>query len=124
MTQYEAIDLIISAGSNFDAIFGYWISVSFAVIGATYIVRNELNIGLVLAISGVYLVASAMFLVRFSTLATLLVDARNHPEIPEEFLQSLDAQTTVRGVTFIGGILITEFFVLYSYFKHRGTSRR
>ena len=121
MTQYEAIDLIISAGANFDSIFGYWISVSFAVIVATFIVRDQFNIGLTLAVSAMYLVASAMFALRFVTLASLLVDARSHPAIPEEFLQSLETQTPFRGVTFIAGFLITELYVLYTYIKSRGT---
>ncbi len=121
MTQYEALDLLVSASANFDSVFGYWISVSFAAIAATFVVRKELSLGLALAIAGIYLVASVMFLSRFGTLAALLVDARNHPDIPEEFLASLESQTPIRGATFVAGVLITEAYVFYAYFKHRGT---
>jgi hypothetical protein len=121
MTEYEAIDLLLSSGDNFDSIFGYWISVTFAAVAATYVVRDELSIGLALTIAGTYVVASLMFMMRFATVIPLMTNARNHPEIPPEFLDAVEFQGPFRAAAFFAGFLLTEAYVLYTYLKRRRT---
>jgi hypothetical protein len=121
MTEYETIDLLLSASENFDSLFGYWISVTFAVVAATFVVRNELNVALALTIAATYLVATLLFLTRFATMASLLTNVMSQPTLPDEFHQSLEAQNPIRSAAFIVGFLMTEMYVFYTYFKQRGT---
>ncbi|MEE8113295.1 MAG: hypothetical protein V3T23_02965, partial [Nitrososphaerales archaeon] len=78
ITAYEALDLILSATDQFDSIFGYWISVSFAVIVGIFVARDQLNLALTSTIGILYLVACIMFAIRFISVQQLISEVTTH----------------------------------------------
>ena len=120
MINYEALDLMISASAQFDAIVSYWISVSLAVIAGCYVAREEMSGGLAVTLASVYAMACAMFASRFYSNALLMSGMINHPEIPQEFWTTLPMLGAFRIATFLAGFLITELYVLYVYRERKG----
>ena len=121
MTAYEALDLLTSGSSVFDQIFGYWVSVSFAVIAGSFIAREHISFPLMLTIVVMYAIASFMFASRFYSQFQLMSEVMGHPAVPDQFITSLEVLGPMRTYTFLLGVIITETFVLYTYIKRGDT---
>ena len=121
MSTYEVLDLISSGSSVFDQIFGYWVSVSFAVIAGSFIAREHINFPLMFTVVLMYAIASFMFATRFYSQFQLMSELMDHPGLPEDFTESLEILGPMRTYTFLLGFVITETFVFYTYIKRRGT---
>lgn len=118
MSTYEVLDLVLTISDSLDSIFNYWISVTLAVIGGTFVARRHLTRGLVWTIGTVYAAASAMFALRFYVngrlLATAVKDASDLPGGlgvgPAGALLG-----PLRLGVFLLGMVMTLWFVSYTY---------
>ena len=117
LTNYETVDVILTAGGQLDSLFNYWISASFAVIVSAYVGRAHFNYAITLSISLLYLLACAMFATRFYSLATLVNYYIELAEavLPAAFLDSISVLGFTRTPTFLGGVLVTEIYLWHSY---------
>ena len=121
MSAYEVLDLVSNASAQFDAIFSYWISVTFAVVAGTFIAREQINLGLALTIASVYAAAALMFAVRFYSNIQLMSGVLDSPVLPEGFESSLEILVPARVGTFLLGFVVTECFVAYTYLRAERT---
>ena len=119
LTDYELVDIVLTVGGQLDALFGYWISASFAVIVSAYIARIHFNYAITLSISLLYLLACAMFAVRFCSLFTLVnhYTVMGQAALPPDFLDTIPMLGWTRLPLFISGFLVTEAYLWHSYLQ-------
>ena len=119
LTTYEALDLMASLSDQLDSIFGYWISVSFAVVIGVFVAKDHLNIGLALCIGALYLIASIMFAARWYAVMVLIQELIATGLIPTSYLEAVTFLPSIRLFTFIAGLVVTEGYLVYAYRKFR-----
>ena len=122
----EIISVIMAGSSDFDSIFNYWISASFAVIISARLGRNQFNFRLTAAISLLYFLVSTMFLVRFYSQVTLMTYLMGllGEATPAGLLDSLPWLGVIRVIMFSFGFLITEYYLWHSYLLVKNSGGR
>jgi hypothetical protein len=67
-TAAELSELYLQAAAGIDGQFQYWITITFAVIVAGYVVGDRLKLGLRISVAGLYLLATAVIYIRVTNL--------------------------------------------------------
>ena len=58
MTEYELSALILGVSENFTPIVQFWVSISFAVVVATFITSNRFNLNIIRLMAFLYILSS------------------------------------------------------------------
>ena len=121
ISTFELVELIAIFSGQLDSLFSYWISASFAVLISTYAGKDHFNFAITLSISILYLMASMMFLARFSATANF---ATYYMELGRDILPPNVASYSIfigitRIPTFVIGFIITEIYLWHTYLKSR-----
>ncbi len=119
MTEYEALDALFSANEAMHNSFQYWLSITFALIVTVHLGRRHLTGGIVVAISVLYLLGSALFFVDYLHWLSLLGFTANF-----EFWEGYDygpLKTYLRVALFLIGTVVAEGFLVLSYVQGRKT---
>jgi hypothetical protein len=65
LSTYEILDLIGTETSQVDAAFEFWLTITFAFVVAAFAARTRFSMRLKLLVSSLYLVASAVFILKY-----------------------------------------------------------
>ncbi len=91
MTEADYIDVMLTLAESYNAVFNFWLTITFSFLVATYLVSGKLSAELHKVLAGLYSVASAIFIIRFASLVSVAAGIRERIHdagfigIPEPF---------------------------------------
>ena len=124
MTEAELINLFIESSQALDSNFEFWLTVSFALLVASYLVTEEIPRSVFLVTISLYAAATALFMVRGMTMGRTLTSIRDHLESMGTTTSIITAGENylVAGLYFIimlGGTASTMIFVYWRFRRLR-----
>ena len=112
ISNYELIQLIQNALALVESAFQYWLSVSIAVVIASFIAKNILSRKIRIWISILYILASALFATRYFLMRNQLVLLVT--EVLDRGVQwptAISGSTSIRISIFVLGLLSALWFL-------------
>ena len=124
MTEAELINLFIESSQALDSNFEFWLTVSFALLVASYLVTEEIPKSVFLVTISLYAAATALFMVRGMTMGRTLSSIRDQLESMGTTTSIITAGENylVAGLYFIimlGGTASTMIFVYWRFRRLR-----
>ena len=124
MTEAELINLFIESSQALDSNFEFWLTVSFALLVASYLVTEEIPKSVFLVTISLYAAATALFMVRGMTMGRTLSSIRDQLESMGTTTSIITAGENyfVAGLYFIimlGGTAATMIFVYWRFRRLR-----
>lgn len=88
MSEAELISLFVESSQALDSNFEFWLTVSFALLVASYLVAEKLPFPVFLITVFLYIVSTGLFMLRGATMGRMLTSIRDQ-------LDALNSETTV-----------------------------
>ncbi len=125
MSETDLISLFIEASQALDSNFEFFLTVSFAVLVASYLVTERIPFPVFLITIFLYFAATTLFMIRGATMGKTLTSIRDQLDAmnAETSLISANENLLVAGLYFvimITGSIATIAFVYWRYRKLRG----
>jgi hypothetical protein len=70
MTEAEYLDVILAYSETYNAVFNFWLTITFSFLVAFYFMSGSLSSKLRMLLVGLYAIASSIFIVRYFSLVT------------------------------------------------------
>jgi hypothetical protein len=126
MNEADLINLFLELSQALDSNFEFFLTVSFAVIVASYLITEKIPFPVFLITISLYLVSTILFMIRGATMGRTLTSIRDQLDAmnSEISLISANENLLVAGlyfVTMIAGSLTTIAFVYWRFRKLRGS---
>jgi hypothetical protein len=126
MNEADLINLFLESSQALDSNFEFFLTVSFAVIVASYLITEKIPFPVFLITISLYLVSTILFMIRGATMGRTLTSIRDQLDAmnSEISLISANENLLVAGlyfVTMIAGSLTTIAFVYWRFRKLRGS---
>lgn len=121
LSEAELVELFLLAVQTLDSNFEFWVTASFALLVASYFVREEISAPMFTIITGLYISASALFSIRLYTTGRTITSIRDQ-------LESMDAETAiistaenflVSGLYFLVVVVGTASTLLFVYSRYK-----
>ena len=77
MNEADLLNLFIESSQALDSNFEFWLTVSFALLVASYLVTEEVPFPVFLTTTFLYIVSTALFIVRGMTMGRMLTSIRD-----------------------------------------------
>jgi hypothetical protein len=77
LNEAELLNLFIESSQALDSNFEFWLTVSFALLVASYLVTEEVPFPVFLTTTFLYIVSTALFIVRGMTMGRMLTSIRD-----------------------------------------------
>lgn len=124
MTEAELISLFIQSSQALDGNFEFWLSVSFALLVASYLVTEKIPWPVLLSTVSLYIAATALFMVRGMNMGKTLTSLREQLEAMGSTTAVISAGENylVAGLYFLimlGGTALTVIFVSWRFKRLR-----
>jgi hypothetical protein len=125
MSEADLISLFLESSQALDSNFEFFLTVSFAVLVASYLVTEKIPFPVFLITISLYLVSTILFMIRGATMGRTLTSIRDQLDAmnSEISLISANENLVVAGLYFvimIAGSLTTIAFVYWRFRKLRG----
>lgn len=129
LTLYQATDAMLNTSAQLDSLLNYWLSGTFTVVLATFLIRQNLNLPITIAISCLYLLGTIMIMSKAGMLSDVMSLVIEHG--PKELDQFDPYKAVVRGEayaitrisTYILGFVAAQSYLWLVYWnKVRGKS--
>jgi hypothetical protein len=112
LSSAELLELIATQSALLDSQFQYWLSVSFAVIVASFAAHEQLKAKARVWIGVLYSGISAVFLIRYFSSFELIRVLANEAVARELQTGGTPVAGYVRGIVWLGGLVTTLWFLL------------
>lgn len=124
MNEADLISLLIASSQALDSNFEFWLTVSFALLVASYLVTEKIPYPVLLTTVFLYLVSTILFMVRGMTMGRMLTSIRDQLDAmnSETALISANENLFVAALYFvimITGSVTTITFVYWRFRKVR-----
>lgn len=121
MSEAELISLFLEASQSLDSNFEFWLTVSFALLVASYLVTERLPYAVLLLTMFLYIVSTALFMVRGITTGRTLTSIRDQLDAmkTETVLVSAGENLFIAGLYFVIMITGTAATIVFVYWRFR-----
>lgn len=124
MSEAELISLFVEISQALDSNFEFWLTISFALVVASYLVTERVPLAIVVVTIFLYIVATVLFMLRGATMGKMLSSIRDQFDAmnTDTFVLSAYENYSVAVlyfVTMVAGSLMTIAFVYWRFHRLR-----
>ena len=105
MTEAELISLFIDSGQALDNNFEFWLTVSFALLVASYLVTEKIPLTVFVITIVLYVVSTVLFMIRGATMGRTLTSIRDQ-------LDAMNSQTSLISTSENLAVAVLYFLIM------------